>query len=344
MVKNKPKVLIIYTGGTIGMVRDEKKGTLKPFRMSRMTKSVPSILDLGIEIHALELEEVIDSSNVTPEVWSELAGIIGEHYTKFDGFVVLHGSDTMAFSASALSFMLENLEKPVVFTGSQLPLGLPRTDARENLITALEIAALKDGLGQSLIPEVCIYFEDRLYRGNRTHKFNSENFDAFLSLNYPILAEAGVKIEVFEHRLLPIPSEPFRVHETLNKNVAVLTLFPGMNVQAQVEMFIHTKVELVILETYGAGNGPTSEDFLNAIKTLIHNEVLVVNVTQCRQGHVEMEKYEASTALAEMGIIGLDDITIEAAITKAMFVLGQTKNREERKLLMQRTLRGEMST
>jgi L-asparaginase len=344
MVKDKSKVLIIYTGGTIGMVRDEKKGTLKPFRMSRMTKSVPSILDLGIEIHALELEEVIDSSNVTPEVWSELAGIIGEHYAKFDGFVVLHGSDTMAFSASALSFMLENLAKPVVFTGSQLPLGLPRTDARENLITALEIAALRNDLGQSLIPEVCIYFEDRLYRGNRTHKFNSENFDAFLSLNYPILAEAGVKIEVFEHRLLPIPTEPFRVHEKLNTNVAVLTLFPGMNYQALVEMFISTKVELIILETYGAGNGPTSETFLNGVKTLLDDDVLVVNVTQCRQGHVEMEKYEASAALAEMGIIGLDDITIEAAITKAMFVLGQTENKEERKHLMQTVLRGEIST
>lgn len=337
------KVLIIYTGGTIGMIRDEKKGTLKPFRLSRVIKSIPSILELGIEIHALELEEVIDSSNMTPEVWIELAGIIGEQYDRFDGFVVLHGSDTMAHSASALSFLLENLAKPVILTGSQLPIGLPRTDARENLITALEIAAMKNEDGQSLIPEVCIYFEDQLYRGNRTHKFNSENFDAFLSLNYPILAEAGVKIHVFEHRLLEMPTKELITHQTLNKNVAVLKLYPGLNLDIYTEMFLKNGIEAVILESYGSGNSPTDKQFLQALNRLLQNNVIVYNVTQCREGHVEMGKYESSSELATMGVISGSDITTEAAIAKAMYVLAKTTDIDERKQLLATPLRGEMT-
>lgn len=325
------------------MIRDEKKGTLKPFRLNRMTKSVPSILEMGLEIHALELEEVIDSSNMTPDVWIELAGIIEEHYEQFDGFVVLHGSDTMAHSASALSFLIENLGKPVVFTGSQLPLGLPRTDARENLITALEIAALKDEDGNSLIPEVCIYFEDRLYRGNRTHKFNSENFDAFISPNYPALAESGVKIEVDRDELLPLPKGKPTFHSQLSSKVGMVRLFPGIDLEPYVRMFISSKTELVVLQTYGSGNGPTYKGFLNAIGTLVQNNIIVYNVTQCRQGHVEMDKYEAGSELAAMGVISGNDITLEAAITKAMFVLGLTKNHQERLKLMQTALRGEIS-
>jgi len=338
----KSKVLIIYTGGTIGMIRDEKKGTLKPFRLNRMTKSIPSILELGIEIHAMELEKIIDSSNMTPSVWIELAGIIGDQYENFDGFVVLHGSDTMAYTASALSFLLENLGKPVVLTGSQLPIGLPRTDARENLITALEIASMKDMEGRSLIPEVCIYFEDQLYRGNRTYKFNSENFDAFLSSNYPVLAEAGVNIEVFTHRLLPHKEEKLVVRKTLSDKVALIQLFPGLNLEPYVEMFLTTEIEMVILETYGSGNGPTDQTFLTAIRMLIENNVQVLNVTQCRQGHVEMGKYEASSDLAGLGVLSGDDITTEAALTKAMYILACTKDKKERAQLMQESLRGEM--
>jgi L-asparaginase len=343
MVMARAKVLIIYTGGTIGMIRDEKKGTLKPFRLNRMTKSVPSILEMGLEIHALELEEVIDSSNMTPEVWIELVGIIEEHYDAFDGFVVLHGSDTMAHSASALSFLLENLGKPVVFTGSQLPLGLPRTDARENLITALEIAALKDENGNSLIPEVCIYFEDQLYRGNRTHKFNSENFDAFISPNYPALAASGVKIELALNEILPLPTSKPKFHSRLNTNIGMIRLFPGICLNPYIKMFIETGIELVVLETYGSGNGPTKKGFLNSIKTLIENNIIVFNVTQCRQGHVEMDKYEAGSELAAMGVISGNDISLEAAITKAMFVLGSTENHTERLRLMQTALRGEIT-
>lgn len=340
----RPKVLIIYTGGTIGMIRDEKKGTLKPFRLSRMTKSIPSILELGIDISALELKEVIDSSNMTPDVWIELAGIIGKHYDEFDGFVVLHGSDTMAYTASALSFLLENLAKPVVLTGSQLPIGLPRTDARENLITALEIASMRNMNGESLIPEVCIYFEDELFRGNRTYKFNAENFDAFLSPNYPVLAEAGVNIEVYEHRLQPRPEGDITVRKDLNRNVGIIRLHPGMDVEMYVDAFIEKGIELVILETYGSGNGPTSAQFSAAIQRLTANKVIVYNVTQCRKGHVTMGKYESSAELAALGVISGDDITVEAAITKAMYVLACTSDHDERCRYMQTSLRGEMST
>ncbi len=339
----KPKVLIIYTGGTIGMIRDEAKGTLRPFRMNRLIKSIPSVLELGIEIHALELEEVIDSSNIKPEVWIELAGIIGTHYEKYDGFVVLHGSDTMAYSASALSFLLENLSKPVILTGSQLPIGLPRTDARENLITSLEIAALRNSNGKSLVPEVCIYFEDLLYRGNRTHKFNSENFDAFLSPNYPILAQAGVNIEVFDQRLLLRTEKPLKVHKALNQKIAHVRLFPGIDLKMYTSGFISAGAELVVLETYGSGNGPSDPVFLSEIKKLLENNILVYNVTQCRQGHVEMGKYESSSDLSSLGVLSGEDITLEAAITKAMFVLEQTKGTQKRAELMQKDLRGEMT-
>lgn len=325
------------------MIRDDQKGTLKPFGLARLFKSIPSLHDLGIDIKAIELVEVIDSSNVTPKVWVELAERIGENYDKFDGFVVLHGSDTMAHSASALSFLLENLAKPVIFTGSQLPIGLPRTDARENLITALEIAAMRNTLGEPRIPEVCIYFEDNLYRGNRTHKFNSENFDAFLSLNYNVLAEAGVKIEVYDYRLLPKPKGELIVHAKLNSSIAIVKLFPGLDIRDYAEMFVEKGVELVILESYGAGNGPTSKRFLSTIGTLIENNVLIVNVTQCREGHVEMGKYEASTELAAMGVISGSDMTTEATVAKAMFVLGLTNNMHERSQLMKTPLRGEMT-
>jgi len=325
------------------MIRDEKTGTLKPFRIERVVKSIPSILNLGIEIHAMELDEIIDSSNVTPEVWVELATIIGEYYEKFDGFVVLHGSDTMAHSASALSFLLENLSKPVIFTGSQLPIGLPRTDARENLITALEIAAMRNTNGESRIPEVCIYFEDNLYRGNRTHKFNSENFDAFLSPNYHVLAEAGVKIEVFDNHVLPNPKDELVVHTQLNSRIAIVKLFPGIDIHDYAEMFVEKGVELVILESYGSGNGPTSKRFLSSIRTLVENNVLIMNVTQCREGHVEMGKYESSTELSAMGVISGSDMTTEATVAKAMFVLGLTSDLNERRQMMRIPLRGEMT-
>jgi L-asparaginase len=342
-MSKKPKVLIIYTGGTIGMIRDEQTGTLRPFHLEGVFRTIPSIQQLGIEIHSMELEQIIDSSNVTPAVWSELAGIIGKNYSEFDGFVVLHGSDTMAFSASAMSFMLENLGKPVIFTGSQLPIGLPRTDARENLITALTIAAMRRPDGRSLVPEVCIYFEDRLYRGNRTHKFNSENFDAFQSRNYPILAEAGVRIRIYEERLLAQPDADLVVHATLNTKVATIKLFPGLDLTPYPAMFARTGIEAVILETYGSGNGPTSDSFIGALKEMTDNGILMLNITQCREGKVEMGKYETSEKLLGIGVLNGADLTAEAAITKAMFILGRTANKDERRKMLQKPLRGEMS-
>ncbi len=325
------------------MIRDEKKGTLKPFRLERVVKSIPSILELRIEIHAIELEEIIDSSNITLKVWIELAGIIEKYYKKFDGFVILHGSDTMAYSASALSFLLENLGKPVIFTGSQLPIGLPRTDARENLITALSIAAMRNENGQSLIPEVCIYFEDQLYRGNRTYKFNSENFDAFVSRNYPILAEAGVRIRIFEERLLTQSNEDFIVHTAMNPNVAVLKLFPGITLKSFPKLFLDSGIQAVILETYGSGNGPTCDNFLSAVEEMIYNDIIIINITQCQEGKVEMGKYETSEKLLKLGVIGRADLTFESAITKAMFVLGLTDNLNERRQMLKKPLRGEMT-
>lgn len=340
---SKPKVLIIYTGGTIGMIRDEKKGTLRPFGLARLFRSIPSLNDLGIDIEAIELDKIIDSSNVTPEVWVGLARIIGDNYHKFDGFVVLHGSDTMAYSASALSFLLENLNKSVIFTGSQLPIGLPRTDARENLITALSVAAMRNKNDRSLIPEVCIYFEDKLYRGNRTHKFNSENFDAFVSLNYPILAEAGVRIRIFEERLLTRSDNGLIVHTAMNAKVAVLKLFPGIMLKPYPKLFSDAGIEAVIVETYGSGNGPTTGDFLPAVKEMLDNGILVLNITQCIEGKVEMGKYETSEKLLNLGVISGSDLTYESAIAKTMFVLARTNNLNERRQMMQTPLRGEMT-
>jgi L-asparaginase len=339
----QPRILIIYTGGTIGMISDKETGSLKPFHLEGVIQSIPSILQLGIDLYALELDQVIDSSNITPAVWVELAEIIEENYASYDGFLVLHGSDTMAYSASALSFMLENLGKPVIFTGSQLPIGLPRTDARENLITALMIAALRNGHGQPMIPEVCIYFEDKLYRGNRTHKFNSENFDAFLSVNYPLLAEAGVHIKVHEELLLPHPKQPLKVHTGLSRSLSTIKLFPGISIDKLVDMHLAIRTEAIILETYGSGNGPNSPEFIAAIKRLTDNNVIVLNVTQCREGMVEMDKYETGKALLDAGVISGADMTAEAAITKTMHVLGECNDILQRKKLLSTSLRGEMT-
>lgn len=342
-MKAKPCVLIIYTGGTIGMIRDEISGVLMPFHLEKVFQSIPSIQQLGIDIHAVELDKIIDSSNVTPAVWLQLAQLIGKNYGQFDGFVILHGSDTMAYSASVLSFLLEGLAKPVIFTGSQLPIGLPRTDARENLITALTIAAMKKADGQSLVQEVCIYFEDQLFRGNRTFKYNSENFDAFASRNYPVLAEAGVRIKIFEERLLQPSSATFKVHSELSSNVAVLKLFPGLDLRPFAELYIEMGIEVLILESFGSGNGPTDVNFLGSIQQMLDSGVLLLNITQCKEGRVEMGKYETSAALKSMGVLNGADLTAEAAITKAMFVLGLTTNNAERRQLLEKPLRGEMS-
>ncbi|NUM49740.1 MAG: type I asparaginase [Flavobacteriales bacterium] len=313
-------VLIIYTGGTIGMVSDPLSGILKPFNFKNLSKEIPELKKFKIKLDSFSFAKPIDSSNMNPSIWSDLVKIVEKNYDKYDGFVILHGSDTMAYTASALSFMLENLNKPVILTGSQLPIGTIRTDGKENIITAIEIAAAKQN-GKPVVPEVAIYFEYALYRGNRTKKVNAEHFQAFASPNYPKLAEAGVHLK-FNHEYIRKPNnKKLNVHYQTNSNIAVLKMFPGIteNYVRSVLNAHHTKA--IILETFGSGNAPTEKWLLNLFKKAIHEGKIIVNVTQCIAGSVEQGKYQTSTELKKLGIIGGNDITFEAAITKLMHLL-----------------------
>ncbi len=333
------KVLIIYTGGTIGMVQDEN-GSLHPFALDRIYDAVPQLKSCSYDIDSVTLDEIIDSSNMTPAMWGEIAGIIEREYNRYDGFVVLHGTDTMAYTASALSFMLKNLSKPVVLTGSQLPLGMLRSDGRENIICALEIASTR----LATIPEVCIFFESHLYRGNRCTKMNAENFDAFESYNYPSLAKVGINITFKEHLFLPMPTQPLMVRTQFDTRVAVLKLFPGIGPEV-VNAVLHAPgLQGVVIETYGSGNAPTGQWFISALDEAIHRGVIVMNVTQCKAGAVKMRQYAASCDLDRIGVVGAGDITIEAAITKMMYLLGIYPNDKEHvKQRLSDSLRGEIS-
>lgn len=335
-------LLLIYTGGTIGMIRDTHTGLLKPFNFARLLEEVPELSKFNIRIDTYSFPEPIDSSDMHPGIWVELATLIGNRYNDYDGFVVLHGSDTMSYTASALSFLLENLGKPVVLTGSQLPIGTIRTDGKENLITSIEIAA---GAHNSLpvVPEVCVYFEYKLYRGNRTHKYNAEHFDAFHSPNYPALAEAGVHIQFNTSALLPPPAQPLRVHTSVNTNIAVLKLFPGITPQL-VHAVLHTPgLKAVILETFGSGNATRQQWFADALEEAIARGIIFLNITQCAAGRVEQGRYETSSAFARIGVVGGSDMTTEAAVAKLMFLLGQNLSTLEVKNLLATPLRGELT-
>lgn len=339
---NVPKILVIYTGGTIGMIMNPETGALSPFNFDALYKHIPILESVHCRIDNYSFDPLIDSSNMKPAFWIKLAEIIEANYAKYDGFVILHGTDTMAYSASMLSFMLENLNKPVVFTGSQLPMGVIRTDGRENFINAIEIAAAREG-SEPLIPEVSICFENKIMRGNRTNKFNAENFNAFLSGNYPVLAQVGVHIKYNRQNIIKPGSDRLKVHKKLDQRVAILKLFPGIT-QNVVESILNiSDLKAIILETYGAGNAPTDKWFIDVLRNAIASGIIIFNVTQCKGGSVDMGKYETSLHLESIGVVGGYDITTESAITKTMYLLGEGFTGDELKKLLQTPLRGELT-
>lgn len=343
MAHEKPNILLLYTGGTIGMIKDFDTGALRNFNFDELLQHIPELKLLDCTIDTVSFDAPIDSSNMKPTYWTEIANLIKVNYDNFDGFVVLHGSDTMSYTASALSFMLENLSKPVIFTGSQLPIGDLRTDAKENLITSIQIAALRER-GLPVIAEVGLYFEYKLYRANRTTKINAEHFEAFASLNYPALAESGVYLTINKEALWrPNRRKKLRVHTFTDSGILLLKMYPGID-QTTIEYVLnYPSVRGVILETYGSGNMTTEKWCLNALKEVIAKGIPVVNVTQCSGGSVAMGLYETSVALKRMGVISGKDCTTEAALAKMMYLLNLKLSSEDFKTHFETSLRGEMS-
>ena len=317
----KARVLIVYTGGTLGMTYDAK-GVLIPFDFNHILENLPTLKSLLLDITVVSFETPIDSSNIEPTHWQTIGNIILENYESQDGFVVLHGTDTMAYTSSALSFMLRGLSKPVIFTGAQLPIADPRSDARENLITALEIASAKNN-GLPIVPEVCIYFDYELIRGCRAKKVESMYFDAFHSENYPPLAKAGVKIDYAAEAIAQPTGAPLTLLSKFDTNVTVLKLFPGINKNTIKAITETPELKALVLETYGAGNAPNAGWFLDQLRMAIDRGIVIVNISQCPGGMVTQGRYETSKALAEIGVIGGADMTTEAAITKLMLLIGE---------------------
>lgn len=338
-------ILIIYTGGTIGMKQDPVDFTLKPFNFGQILSEVPEIRKFVCRVDTYSFSPLIDSSDAQPEFWIDLARLIKKEYANYDGFVVLHGTDTMSFTASALSFMLENLEKPVVFTGSQLPIGMLRTDGKENLISAVEIASAADEQGRPIVPEVTVFFDSHLYRGNRTIKYSAENFWAFRSENAPALADTGIHIKynLDEIRYPKQYGNPLKISETLDTDVAILKIFPGMRENMVRALFATEGLRAVILETFGSGNAPTQKWFLDIIREADRRGLIIMNITQCIAGCVDMEAYATGIELKKMGVVSGYDSTLEAALAKLFYLMGKYADNDVVKRELNKNLRGEIS-
>lgn len=337
----KSKVLIVYTGGTIGMIKDPTTDELSNVDFNLISDRVPEINRLNIDIHSVSFDEPVDSSDIGVDHWKRIAQTVFENYLQYDGFVVLHGSDTMAFTASALSFMFDGLQKPVILTGSQLPIGVIRTDGKENLITALEIAAAKDENGNSLITEVAVYFDYKLLRGNRCTKDSAENFEAFRSPNYPELAKAGVHLQYNTAKLYRSDNDQMAINSNLNDRVALVKLFPGINIDLYAAIFNKKDVDAVVIETYGAGNAPDNQSLRRVLGDFISSGGIVLNITQCNSGSVQQGLYKSSSMFTELGVISGTNLTTEAAMTKLMACV-DPKNIEQSKIKISKNLRGEL--
>lgn len=337
-------ILIIYTGGTIGMKQNPKTGALSPFNFEQIEAEVPELQKLGYNLSTCSFDPLVDSSDIMPDFWVKLATLIADRYHQHDGFVVLHGTDTMSYTASALSFMLDGLAKPVVLTGSQLPIGMIRTDGKENLISAVEVAAARSN-GQPMVPEVSIFFQNRLYRGNRTTKHNAEHFNAFRSYNYPPLAEAGISIKYnHAHIQRPLPQQPLNIHTHLDPSIGVLVLYPGISPQYVQAVLSTQGLRALVLLTYGSGNSLSQKWFVDMLAQAIAKGLIVLNVTQCQAGSVDMDKYDTGLNLKKIGVVSGADITLEAAVTKLMFLLGADIERVELISRLTKSLNGEIST
>ena len=338
------KVLLIYTGGTIGMNRNPRTGALEPFNFESLLSNVPELQQVSTEIATFQFNPPIDSSDMSPERWVDLAHVITNNYNLYDGFVILHGTDTMAYTASALSYMLENLTKPVILTGSQLPIGQVRTDGKENVITSIEIASAKYQDGKAMVPEVCIYFNGHLMRGHRTTKQSADNFNAFESFNYGHLADAGVNINYHTSRILmPDYSKSVQPRFVLDPSVIVFTVFPGIQEDLIRHVLMSPKLRSIVMRTYGSGNAPQYPWLMNALKEATGKGKIIVNISQCMAGSVEMGRYDTGYQLKEAGVISGHDSTVESAVTKLMYLQGIYSDWHQVKNYMQRSIRGEIS-
>jgi len=340
----KPRILIVYTGGTIGMIENPNTRALEPFNFEHLIDNVPKIKWLDYDIDHIQLEPPLDSSNISINDWQKIAATIEQHYSDYDGFVVLHGTDTMAYTASALSFMLQDLAKPVIITGSQLPIGEVRTDGEENLITALQIAAERTKDDTPMVQEVAILFENYLWRGNRATKKSANNFNAFKSYNYPSLARIGLRIHYNDDALRRVPCDrALKVHYALDSAVMFIDLFPGLTESTLRHMLATPNIKGVVLRSYGSGNAPSSEWFVRSVKEAVQRGLVVINITQCVNGGINPRRYATGDSLAATGVVNGHDMTTEAAITKLMHLLASGMTVESVKRAMETDICGEMS-